>query len=138
MRDLNELGIKRTRQPDPGVLSSFANATGFTLPPEFVAVMGFALASDSPLGYKFLHHQSGEEWEGMLTEFAIWPIESEVVKHDGRSLLALGADPGGNYVYLELSAEPMRIVEVEYSSGTISVVADSLSDFLQGLYVSEE
>ena len=135
MQELSELGFIEDRQAPNSVAAEFLAATGLELPQAFVAFLAFTPPTRSMI---FEFDCDGRTEEGTVSEFSFRgsvtasDLISQVVSPDSkRSFLPIGCDAGGNYTYIELSAEGQPVVDIDYSSGSISRVANSFHDFIR-------
>jgi hypothetical protein len=138
MRELTKLGF--VKSSDIAQLSLVIGGRDVPLPSEYIAFLGYTPPDDVALGFKFVDSETGEEWEGQVSEFMRYSEETvndAVVSTSsvpGKKLLPIAVDSGGNYLYLDLVQDQMNIIDVSYSSGRVSVIAKNFSDFLNLLY----
>jgi hypothetical protein len=139
MRDMTELGFLPAK--GFGTLVVDLDGTRVPLPDEYVSFQSFRPPASLELGFAFINAE-GEQWEGQVVEFMKYKqetINQRVVrpsKYD-LPLLPIAVDAGGNYLFLVLCRNPMPVVELNYSSGLLSTVANSFGEFLDRLYQVE-
>lgn len=138
MRRLEELGLTR-RQPLSRLVITLEDGV-VPLPDEYLRLLSYELPEGRELGFRFTMTGTQEEWEGQVTEFIRYEqstVESALVADpaDPRyKLLPIATDAGGNYLYLDVTRNPMCVVDVSYESGAKSRVAGSIGDFIDMLY----
>lgn len=138
MRDLTALGFFRSR----GALKLTASVGGVlvSLPEDYLSFLVYSCPDESTFGFKFIESTTGKEWEGQVAEFESYETSDEVQRliidaPDVGTLLAIGCNAGGNYLYLDLRTN--RIIDISYTTGKASVVAEGFSEFLDKLYCAE-
>ncbi len=136
MRDMTELGF--TSRPGPRELYVDLDGDRVPLPAEYIAFLNLNPPPSLELGFPFVN-ASGEQSEGYVQEFMSYSQETinKRILHTSEypiSLLPIGVDGGGNYLYLILKRGPMPVVDMDYGSGLLSTVAATFSDFLDLLF----
>ena len=103
------------------------------MPDEYLRLLSYELPEGRELGFRFTKTGTQEEWEGQVTEFIRYEqstVESALVA-DPADLrckhLPIATDSGGNCLYLDVTKNPMCVVDVSYESGAKSRVAGSMS-----------
>ncbi len=120
------------------------NGADVPLPVDYLTLLGCEPLEGLDYCFKFLSVDDNHEWEGQVVEFMRYDqswVNSAVISlptDRARKLLPIAVDAGGNYLYLDLTTSPMRVVDVSYASGAISKVANSFGEFIDILYRVEE
>ena len=141
MRNLEELGF--VVGPEVTPLTVSLNGCEVALPRDYSAFLGCEPPRDFEFGYRFIDAQTNEEWEGQVVEFMKYKQEDigravvALPSEPARKLLPIAVDAGGNYLNLDLTFCPMRVLDLNYQSGVLSVVAESFGEFINKLYLIE-
>lgn len=113
------------------------------MPPEYLELLTYDPPKLLELGFSFVA-SDGETWEGLINEFMQYADEEDMANSIVRvgphqTLLPIAVDAGGNYLYLDLSTNPMRVIDVSFSLEAATIVALDFNAFLDLLYdLSEE
>ena len=111
-----------------------------SLPDDYLAFTCYDSPHNMELGFVFTPAGEAEEFEGQVTEFIRYDtatISSAILSSPSspnQLLLPIACDAGGNYLYLDLTKSPMAVVDVNYATGKLSVIADSFNEFVEMLY----
>jgi SMI1 / KNR4 family (SUKH-1) len=138
---LEQLGFERYRELNPDLLEGFKQESGFDLPSDYFKFLAYRPSESLLLSFRFRRFD-GEEWVGQVAEFSnVLPMPDHVSvlaktiqSYGSLSLLPISYDGAGNYLYLDLTNHG-RVVDLDYGSGQLSIVAESFDGLLQMLYV---
>jgi hypothetical protein len=141
VRDLTELRF--TKIPTRPRLQGNIASAGVRLPDAYLDFLQFDPPADLNLAFLFVDPTTGEEWEGQIVEIMAYTddqLDRAVVtisRGGQRIILPIACDAGGNYLYLELSQSPPRVV-TSSDSGSVVVVAPNFEAFMESVYLGEE
>lgn len=90
-------------------------------------------------GFKFRRGPSRDEWEGQVERFYDYGkdprmLDRSLLKSDERILLPIASDAGGNEILLDLSAAGQPVVDHDYQTGELSIIAPTFDAFIDSLY----
>ncbi len=142
MADLSELGFERRRTVDPRIAVHFREQTGSSLPAAYLDFLCFR-PPRAMMAFDF-KRADGQDAEGCVSEFhhldprpaGATELVADIVRPaglPGRTFLPFGTDPGGNWLCLELTGDRGTVVDVDSSTGDVSVVASDFMSFVAAL-----
>lgn len=142
MEELEALWFVRVRSTPQTLFAAGLSSEGLSLPEDYLDFLNFVAPARINLGFRFCHADSHEEWEGQVSEFVDYSTRPQlladaVIQLGELRLLPIAADAGGNFVYLNLRPGNHAVVDQDYRTGTLSVIANSFSEFVRLLYVAE-
>jgi hypothetical protein len=141
MRNLEELGFIKTKSAVHLKLRILGRE--IKLPPDYLHFLLYEPPQRLNLVFEFVRSDTQEVWEGQVTEFVRYDnrsISDALVKPSWSPetyLLPIAVDAGGNELYLNVSADPMPVIDVDYGSGAVSIVAPTFGEFIDLLSVAE-
>jgi len=140
LKVLTELNFVRYRTIDPIAARLFFAETSFRLPDSYIEFLSYRSATNTAFTFRFVR-ANGEEWEGCVTEFhnvapfddALDKLSTQVIRSAAipiRVFLPIAADPGGNWLCLEISKANVPVIEIDYGTGLVSEIAPTFEAFI--------
>ena len=142
MRRLAQLGFVARRRIESDLIADSVRKQGLDLPSAYVQFLCFSPPKGKIFGFKFKRGTGGEEWEGQVNTFFDYAenpavLEPSILRSHSRLLLPIACDAGGNEIYIDMLSKGQVVVDHDYQTGELSIIAPNFEAFVDGLYEIE-
>lgn len=142
MRLLEQLGFSLRHAIGPAWFAEVSKQTSIALPNSYVQFLAYAPPAHRMFAFKFHRGADNVEWEGQVERFFDYgrdlkTLEKSLLRSDDHLLLPIANDAGGNEVLLDLLSPEQPVVDHDYQTGELSIIASTFEAFMNSLYSVE-